>query len=348
MALAGGLMLKMLPGLAPVLASGLLLGAAPRQGATPDKPAAGKQVLLIVAGLPRHIEETWPQMEQSLIVPNEEAGYSFTNFFVTNTGLACNKDSPMWKSRKCEEPTDKESNVNQSKKLFAPRKVTVLDHLGIIENNPYRYGGCHGGPEDDGDEAVIVRARYGSHENDDDTDNACSGWTWWDRVHHVLERVAHEGLGARFDRMVALRPDVVLKWAQISGRAPKTNLVEMRLEEMCEKRPGLSFVTGSWLQRGRTYLHDRDFDFMHILCPGDKLPAYEEAMRTPVKKCDHEPIPTLPPGFNSNKGWGRKALYCQFVQVLQIHNISVEHWDDSFHLGWPDRFCGSPEHSGRC
>jgi len=334
MAHAGGLMLRMLPGLAPLLASGLHLSG------TPGKPAAGKKVLLIVAGLPRHIEETWPQMEESLIVPNEQAGYSFTNFFVTDTGLACHKDSPMWTSRKCEEPIDKGSNVNQIKKLFAPREVTVLDYFGVTGIYPYRVG-CHGGPDDDGYE-VSVRAQDGSHENDDDTDNACSGWTWWDRVHHVLERVAHEGLGARFDRMVALRPDVVLKWAQIPGRATTTNPVVLRLEEMCEKRPGLSFVTGSWLQRGKFYLHDRDTDFMHILCPGDKLPAYEEAMRTPVKKCDHEPIPTLPPGFNSKKGWGRTALYCQFVQVLQIHNISLEHWDDSFHLGWPDRFCGAP------
>jgi len=268
MAPAGRLMLKMLPWLAPLLASGMHLGGSGSGGRGGGRlsvaathalhvegTAAGKRVLLIVAGLVWHFEETWPQMVSALILPNELAGYSFTNFFVTNTGLGCHEESPKWTSRNCEEPTDKESNVNQIKKLFAPRQVTVLDHVGITAAaSPYRpqddgdvqmgarMDGCQGGPEDDGDEDAIVRAQDGSHANVDDTDNACSGWTWWDRVHHVLERVVQDGQGARFDRMVALRPDVVVKWAQIDGVTPNKNPVELRLEEMCHKRPGFSFV----------------------------------------------------------------------------------------------------------
>jgi hypothetical protein len=375
MASARRLMLLMLPGLAPLLASGLHFGkgrpgargkgrplattakslgaegtpgtpgspgaeSPPDTLATPGTPAAARKVLLIVAGVNRRIEETWPALEQSLIVPNEGAGYSFTIFFCTNTGLACHEDSPLWKSRKCEEPTDRETNVNQIKKVFAPREVTVIDYATLI---------LPGISETDSTGRIMGSAGmcHGEADDDEDTDDACSGWSWWARVHHVLDRVGRAGLGRTFDRVVALRPDVVLQWAPTAGAPPRSGPVSLRLDEMCEKKPGLSFVTASWKRVRGVWLHDRDMDFMHILCPGEKLPVYERAMRAPMAKCGHKPTPRLPPGFHSTKGWHDRAIYCKFVQVFQLFNISLGLWDDDYHLSWPKRFC-THKRPGEC
>jgi len=112
----------------------------------------------------------------------------------------------------------------------------------------------------------------------------------------------------------------------------------MLLDEMCAKKPGFSFVTPSWRLKHRSFLHDRDLDFMHVLCPGTELPAYEEAMRTPLDQCPHGPPPPLPPGFISRKSWGRNAAFCQFVQVLNDSNIAISHWDDLYTIDWTTLF----------
>jgi len=213
--------------------------------------------------------------------------------------------------------------VQQIKNVFAPRVVKVLD---------YTVGGV---------DAHLRAARDGADEATD----AGTGWSWWDRVHHVLNYV---GPGARFDRMVALRPDVVLQRAPREGAAPPEGGVVLRLDEMCQKKPGLSFVTASWRRRRGAWLHDRDFDFMQILCPSEGLPVYELALRAPTETCKKGAVPALPPGFHSLKGWGAHAMFCRFVQVFQVSNISVSNWDDDYHLSWLDRFCTSPHGTGLC
>ena len=54
-------------------------------------PARSKSVLLLVAGLTRHFEETWPKIRASLLEPNEAAGYNFTILVSTSTGIGCIK-----------------------------------------------------------------------------------------------------------------------------------------------------------------------------------------------------------------------------------------------------------------
>jgi len=314
MALARRLLRLMLVGLPPLLCARLdvgkerhrqghkgALGAkeAPSTPSTPGSKKAKKSVLLVVAGLARHMEWHWPKWNESFIMPNEEAGYEFTIVFSTNAALGCREGSRKYPYSKCEEPVDREWNVQEIKKWFAPRAVTVLDYVG--------------------------RA------------------SWWDRVHHALDNIE---AGARFDRVVAMRPDIVLGWSQQN----KVDPLVLRLDEMCEKKPGFSIVDGSWTLTGR-YFHNRDIDFMQILCPGEKLLVYKEALRNPSAACSEEPIPTLPPGFISKKRWrvdkgaskrgwrlhGFSAQWCEFVKTFQISNISMSNWDDDYLLSFMRR-----------
>lgn len=193
-------------------------------------------------------------------------------------------------------PVDRDSNVQEIKKWFAPRAVTVLDYVG---------------------------------------DARRQGFSWWDRVRHALDNIE---AGARFDRVVALRPDAVLGFAHKNELHPKdVDPLVLRLDEMCEKKPGFRIVDGSWKLLMR-YFHNRDIDFMQILCPGERLPVYKEALRLPTAPCVEEPIPTLPPGFITKKRWTiNKGGYCEFVKTFQINNISMSNWDDDYLLSFLPR-----------
>jgi hypothetical protein len=274
-----------------------------RRSHAKDPVPEKKRALLIVAGLARHMEVTWPALEKAVVVPNEQAGYTFKTIFSTNTGLECNRESIKWSSRRCEEPSsDPKEHMDRIKKIMGARDVTVLhDDKGC--NAPF-----HCAP-------------------------------WLERVHRVLATIVESG--EKFDRVVALRPDIVLSpsrsciTGQSCGSDPFVEPPHLQLDRMCAEKPGFSFVGSAWRVRGRSYLHDRDLDFMHILCPGDELPAYQEATRVPLEPCSHPPYPPLPRGFHSTKGWDDRALFCRFVQVFTDRNVSISHWDDTYTATWP-------------
>ncbi|CAK0798561.1 unnamed protein product [Prorocentrum cordatum] len=333
MARAGRLVLLMLPGLAPLIASGLNIRG-DRDGIGKGQPpdARERRVLLVVAGLSRHMEATWPLLEQSVIVPNERAGYTFTIFFSTNAGLECREGSPRWRYRKCEEPTvDRESHVKRIKEFFAPRVVSVVD----FEDTCAERGAAEG---------MSVPWKVAGSKLFEAGHAASGGGMctpWWDRVHRVVADMVESGQS--FDRVVAMRPDAVVHH---TGIRPPSGPVAMSLDEMCREKPGFSFVTPSWTAHRRMSLHNRDLDFMHILCPGKELAVYEKALRTPGDQCTaRDPVtkrvmvPALPAEFHSTKLWDKNAFYCQFVQLWETKNISLSNWDSRFHLTWPAEFC---------
>jgi hypothetical protein len=337
MARAGTLVLLILPGLAPLLASGLSIGKGHPPGAEERK------VLLVVAGLPRHMEVTWPVLEQSVILPNERAGYTFTIFFSTNAGLECHQGSPTWRHRRCEEPTaDRESHVRRIREFFAPRAVSVVDY----DDTCAEKGAANGMAvpwewNRDRNAAKSKLVMDGAGERHEALGGGmCT--PWWERVHRVVANVVESG--QKFDRVVAMRPDVVVHH---TGVRPPTGPVAMSLDEMCQEKPGFSFVTPSWTIKRRMYLHNRDLDFMHVLCPGKDLAVYEEALREPGAQCtarDSEGrqmmAPALPAEFQNTKWpWDRHAFYCRFVQLWEVNHISLSHWDSRFHLTWPAEFC---------
>lgn len=340
-----GWLLALLLALASPPASGLQLEA----GRAAAAPGGAGSVLLVVAGLSRHLEATWPGLERSLLVPNEEAGYEFRIIFSTDTSLGCHPGSPQWLSRKCEEPTDRASQLQAIKEAIAPRKVEVVDPGPLCgapsAQPPAAVGGAPLGeaseaPYDVGFEwipdgaAALLR-----------TSSSCA--PWWERVHRVVAGVV-EG-GERFDRVVALRPDMVLQWApggrsEVPGRPEGPP--ELLLDRMCQQRPGLSFVTPNWTIPHRSTLHNRDLDFMHILCAGRMLHVYEEAIRAPSAPCFpaiRSPAergllrpPTIPPGFKNTKRWTVGSFLCGFVQAFNDSGVPLGHWDDTYHCGWPD------------
>lgn len=310
--------------------------------------AAPRSVLLIVAGLTRHFEATWPGLERSLLVPNEEAGYEFRIVFSTDTSLGCHSDSPRWGSRKCEEPTDRASQLRAIKEVIAPRQVEVVDPgplcgalgtqlppapggapLGEASEAPYEVG-LEWAPAG---AAALLR-----------TGSSCA--PWWERVHRVVAGVVQGG--GSFDRVVAVRPDVVLQRSPGEGAegAEAGGPPELLLDRMCEQRPGLSFVTPNWTIAHRSSLHNRDLDFMHLLCAGKMLHVYEAAIRAPSAGCFaavRSPAerrllqaPQIPLGFKNTKRWTVDAFLCGLVQAFNDSGVPLGHWDDTYHCGWPD------------
>lgn len=339
--------------LAPLLA----LASTPASGLhlEPGRAEAAprnRSVLLVVAGLSRHFEATWPRLERSLLVPNEEAGYEFRIIFSTDTGLGCHRGSPKWESRKCEEPTDRASQLLAIKEVIAPRKVEVVDPGLVCGASSARLPAAVGGalldelseaPYEVGFEWIPDGASAASLLR---TSSSCA--PWWERVHRVVADVV-EG-GERFDRVVAMRPDVVLQWEQGARRrieAPK-GPPELLLDRMCQQKPGLNFVTPNWTIPHRSSVHNRDLDFMHILCAGRMLHVYAEATRAPSAPCFaavRSPAeralqipPAIPPGFKNTKRWTVGSFLCGFVQAFNDSGIPLGHWDDTYHCGWPPAF----------
>jgi hypothetical protein len=347
------LMLMILPGLAPLLVRGLQVEPTASSAAAASQlsqPAPKKKrVLLIMAGLARHMEVTWPALEKAIVLPNEQAGYTFKMVFSTNASLECHRDSPRWRSRKCEEPvSDPTEHVGRIKRFFGARNVEVLHDTGVCV--PYRPGQNFresrqpdgdddvGLPQPDGDDdADLPQSRFDSRFRDRWEKVPCA--PWWERVHRVLAKTLESG--EKFDRVVALRPDILVlgptscKAEENCNFNPSLEPPRLQLDKMCAEKPGISFVNPSYQVRKKSYFHDKDLDFLHILCPGEELPTYEEAIRVPLEPCSHEPYPALPPGFSSSKGWHDKALYCRFAQVFAGRNVSISHWDGRYTIGWP-------------
>jgi len=340
-------MLLMLLGLAPLLVRGLQVepttsfAAAASQFSQVDyhHPVQKKKsALLIVAGLTRHMEATWPALEKAVVEPNEQAGYTFKIIFSTNLNLECNRKSKKWSSRTCEEPSsDPKGHMDRIKKIMGARDVTVL-HDDKVCREHHRLEGLRrpGGDDDLG--LPLDEVDLNGFDADGRTYlTVCS--PWFERVHRVLAQIVESG--EKFDRVVALRPDIVLtpptscNKVQCQGFDPFVEPPHLQLDKMCAQKPGFSFVDTLWQVQHRTYLHDRDLDFMHILCPGEEIPAYAEAIRVPLEPCSHRPYPPLPPGFHSSKGWHDKALFCRFVQVFTDRNVSISHWDDTVTAVWP-------------
>jgi len=169
---------------------------------------------------------------------------------------------------------------------------------------------------------------------------------WFERVHSVVAAFVKSGV--QFDKVLAVRPDIVLH--PVVGEAPDRGLdkpplpppaspPQLLLDKMCAEKPGFSFVTPAW--RRKFWLHDRDTDFINLLCLGEELPTYAEAIRLPMEPCSKYSAgkhPPLPPGFHSGRGWDAKSLYCRFVKTFYERNVSIYHWDDSYTLDWPSGF----------
>lgn len=330
----------MLPGLSPLLVPGLQLEAteSPAAAAFP-RVAEKKRALLVIAGLARHIDATWPALEQAVVLPNEQAGYTFKIVFNTDAGLECHRESEKWNNRKCEEPTDPTAHLGRIRKFFGARDVSVLHDnatcLGQDRLAPWLSGG---GAELDVPLDNVDDQRVGK------------AWTpcdpWFDRVHKVVAAVVKSG--ESFDRMVAMRPDIVLhpvvgephdRGINNPPLPPPPAPPQLLLDKMCAEKPGFSLVTGAW--RRKFWMHDRDGDFMNILCPGEELPTYAEATRVAMYPCGknrHGKHPPLPPGYHSDRAWDARAAYCRFVQTFYEHNVSMHHWDDSYTIDWPSGF----------
>lgn len=284
--------------------------------------ARSKSVLLLVAGLTRHFEETWPKIRASLLEPNEAAGYSFTILVSTSTGRGCKPDSPKFKERKCEEDVDRGWLLRRIKSVMAPNEVQVLDHSDHLcsPDGSYRR-----------EMANITLQEDGGFEGG----GVCA--PWFARLTRVLEKAIASG--KTFDRVVAIRPDIAYhresnEAAHLLGDDLQ-GTAKLLLDPMCAKKPGFSFVTPTWEIRGRGWLHNRDLDFTHILCDGAKLDVYQSASRSVGQKCDNDVVlPPLPPGFQSTRGWHKGAWFCRFVQMWSQNNISIYHWDDVFHNDW--------------
>lgn len=335
-----GRLLALLLALASPPASGLQL----EPGRAEAAPGRARSVLLVVAGLTRHLEATWPGLERSLLAPNEEAGYEFRITFSTETSLGCRRGSPRWESRKCEEPTDRASQLRAIEEVVAPRKVEVVDPGPVCgapsAHPPAAAGEASAAPYEVGFEwipdgaAALLR-----------TSSSCA--PWWERVHRVVAGVVKGGEG--FDRVVALRPDMVLQWApggRLEAPGRPEGPPELLLDQMCQQRPGLSFVTPNWTIPHRSSLHNRDLDFMHVLCAGGALPVYEKAIRAPSAGCFagvRSPArrkllraPKIPPGFKNTKRWTVDAFLCGLVQAFNDSGVPLGVWDDTYHCEWPD------------
>lgn len=227
-------------------------------------------MLLIVAGLLRHYEVTWPLLVRDLVAPMEGLGLDVNIVLNTDLTWTCVNGSGRWRTRRCEErrPELAAATGRQLAQSLLPRGAELMDMRDV--------------------KGTYMR--------------------WIQALDLVQSR------GERFDFVVALRPDIFL----IDPRTRRRKVFDLR--EACARRPGLGIVSGHF--RRRCFFHDRDWDFMAVLCDGARLELMAQALSGFWQSCEALPAaggrspPPLPGSFRPSLNWTSRSWNCLVVASL--------------------------------
>lgn len=304
-----------------------------------------KRALVILAGLMRHFELSWPGIVRDLIEPNEQDGYQFSIVVATSLGAKCLPNGTLWHKRKCEDVDSNETDAEHEdriRNIIAPRIVDIVDNRSVCPMPKFvlEHKAMVQRRAEEAEKRKPTLARDRDYDRgrtididmtveDADTADELEGFlcnNFMNRVGEVLAMYE----GKVFDRVIALRPDVRL--IDSSSGAAKT----MRFDEVCAASPGFNIISHDVeITRPRVFFHNRDMDFIQLLCAGGDRSLYRDALADwGACKCKHkQTVAPLPPGFISTHGWSCGAVMCNFVATFD-GKLPLRNLDDQYFASW--------------
>ena len=219
------------------------------------------RVLIVIAGLLRNWELGLESLHRRVLLANPKADFDFA-LLTSLTSLASYRDHSMNRPVRGTLPKDGSRTIQQEMMQLAPNSSLVFQLISPY-GLPRRRDNATGRLIQVDCAANLARCMRG-------------GWPQWAkrlptadtrkpfveiRLAHGLHEMAKDGLLKRYDKVLALRPDVALT-------------KDLPLQETCAKYPGVNLIGGNFTRILKGWPHERDIDLAFLGCNVTGLQTY--------------------------------------------------------------------------